>query len=39
MRKDVVVDVSAADRVRPVVADRNNLQKHGWRAQIVLLIC
>jgi transposase len=39
MRKDVVVDVSAADRARleAIVADRNSPQKHGWRAQIILL--
>jgi transposase len=39
MCKDVVVDVSAADRVRleAVVADRNSPQKHVWRARIVLL--
>ncbi len=39
MRKDVVVDVSAADRARleAVVADRNSPQKHVWRARIVLL--
>ena len=39
MRKDVVVDVSAADRARveAIVADRNSPQKHVWRARIVLL--
>ena len=39
MRKDVVVDVSAADRARleTIVGDRNSPQKHVWRAQIVLL--
>lgn len=39
MRKDVVVDVSTADRARlgSIVADRNSPQKHVWRAQIVLL--
>ena len=39
MRKDVVVDTSAADRARlaAVVANRNSPQKHVWRAQIVLL--
>ena len=38
MRKDVLVDVSAADRARleAVVADRNSPQKHVWRARIVL---
>ena len=39
MRKDVVVDVSAADRSRleAVVGNRNSRQKHVWRARIVLL--
>ena len=39
MRKDVVVEVSAADRARleAIVADRNSPQKHVWRARIVLL--
>jgi transposase len=39
MRKDVVVDVSSADRTRleTIVADRNSPQKHVWRARIVLL--
>jgi transposase len=39
MRKDVVIDVSAADRARlkAVVAERNSPQKHVWRARIVLL--
>jgi transposase len=39
MRKDVVVDASAADRARQeaVVANRNSPQKHVWRALIVLL--
>ena len=39
MRKDVVVDVSAADRARlkAIVADRNSPQKHVWRARIILL--
>src|SRR3979411_1847329 len=39
MRKDVVVDVSAADRARleSIVTDRNSPQKHVWRARIVLL--
>jgi hypothetical protein len=38
MRKGIVVNVSAADRVRleAVVADRNSPQKHVWRARIVL---
>ena len=41
MRKDVFVDVSAADRARlkTIVADRNSLQKHVWRARIILLTC
>ncbi len=39
MRKDVVVDVSTADRARleSIAADRNSPQKHVWRARIVLL--
>jgi transposase len=39
MRKDVVVDASAAERARleTVVSNRNSPQKHVWRAQIVLL--
>src|SRR4030088_1187211 len=39
MRKDIVVDVSAADRARleAIVTDRNSAQKHVWRARIVLL--
>src|SRR4030081_4104488 len=39
MRKDIVVDVSAADRSRleAIVTDRNSPQKHVWRARIVLL--
>src|SRR5882672_7128028 len=39
MRKDVVVDVSPADRPRleAIVADRNSPQKHVWRARIILL--
>ena len=38
MRRDVTVEVSAADRARleAVVADRNSPQKHVWRAKIVL---
>jgi len=38
MRKDVVDDVSAADRARleAIVADRNSPQKHVWRARIIL---
>ena len=39
MRTGIVVEVSAADRVRldAVVADRNSPQKHVWRTRIVLL--
>jgi hypothetical protein len=39
MRKNVVVEPSAADRARleGIVADRNSAQKHVWRARIVLL--
>jgi transposase len=39
MRKDVVVEVSAADRARleAIVADWNSLQKHVWRARIILM--
>ena len=39
MRKGIVVEVSANDRARlaAVVADRTSLQKHVWRARIVLL--
>src|SRR5438876_3442011 len=39
MRKDIVVDVSAAGRARleAIVADRNSAQKHVWRARIILL--
>jgi hypothetical protein len=39
MRKNVVVDISAADRARleAIIADRNSPQKHVWRAQIILL--
>jgi transposase len=39
IRKNVVVDVSAADRARleAIVTDRNSLQKHVWRARIVQL--
>jgi transposase len=39
MRKDVVVDATAADRARleAVAANRNSPQKHVWRARIVLL--
>ena len=39
MRKGVVVEVSASDRLRleAVVANPNSRQKHVWRARIVLL--
>src|SRR5262247_3048394 len=38
MRAGISVEVSAADRERlaAVVADRNSLQKHVWRVQIIL---
>ena len=38
MREGITVEVSAADRSRleAVVADRNSLQKHVWRAGIIL---
>src|SRR5678816_4808787 len=39
MREGISVEVSTADRARleAVVANRNSLQKHVWRARIVLL--
>src|SRR4051794_18801542 len=39
MRKGIIVELNAADRVRleAVVADRNSPQKHVWRAGLVLL--
>src|SRR5258708_752006 len=39
MRKDVIVEVSTADRVRlqSIAAEPNSPPKHVWRAQIVLL--
>jgi hypothetical protein len=39
MRKGISVTVTTADRVRldAIVRDRNSLQKHVWRARIVLL--
>lgn len=39
MRAGITVEVNAADRQRlaAIVADRNSLQKHVWRAHIVLL--
>jgi transposase len=39
MRRDVFVNVSAADqaRLRAVVANGNSRQKHVWRAQILIL--
>src|SRR5687768_206527 len=39
MRTGIVVEVSAADRVRleAALADRNSPQKHVWRARIILL--
>src|SRR5512142_2633412 len=38
MRRDVTVEVGAADRARleAVVADRNSPQKHVWRAKIIV---
>ncbi|HEX8374545.1 MAG TPA: IS630 family transposase, partial [Geminicoccaceae bacterium] len=38
MRNGIEIEVSAADRGRleAVVADRNSLQKHAWRARIIL---
>ena len=38
MRDGIEIEVSAADRARleAVVADRNSLQKHAWRARIIL---
>jgi hypothetical protein len=39
MRHGITVGVSSADRARlsAIVADRNNRQKHVWRARIVLM--
>jgi transposase len=39
MRKDVIVEVNAANRARleAIVAARNSPQKHVWRARIILL--
>ena len=37
MRIGIIVEVSASDRERLAVADRNAAQKHVWRAHIVLL--
>jgi transposase len=39
MRKATMIDLIETDRValRAIVTDRNSLQKHVWRAQIVLL--
>jgi transposase len=39
MRKDVVVDVSVANRagLEAIVADQNSPQKHVWRARVILL--
>src|SRR5437763_8722949 len=38
MREGITVEVLAADRARleAIAADRNSLQKHAWRARIVL---
>ena len=39
MRKGIVVEVTASDRVRleAVMGNRNSPQKHVWRARIILL--
>ena len=39
MRAGITVEVNSADRARleAIVADRNSLQKHVWRARIVLM--
>ena len=39
MRTGISIHVTASDRERlfAIVADRNSLQKHVWRARIVLL--
>jgi hypothetical protein len=39
MRTGITVEVSATERQRlaAIVADRNSPQKHGWRAEIMLL--
>jgi len=39
MKKGISITVSAVDRRRleAITADRNSLQKHAWRAEIVLL--
>ncbi len=39
MRQGITVTVDAADRARleAIVSDRNRLQKHVWRARIILL--
>jgi hypothetical protein len=39
MRKGITIEVTPADRVRlqSIIRDRNNPQKHVWRARIVLL--
>jgi len=39
MRKGIIVNVTGAERarIRAVVANRNNAQKHVWRANIILL--
>jgi hypothetical protein len=38
MREGISIEVSASDRERlaAVVADRDSLQKHAWRARIIL---
>ena len=39
MRKEVMIEVSSADRVRlaAIAADRNSAQKYVWRARIVVM--
>src|SRR6266436_2079196 len=39
MRAGITVEVNSGDRARleAIVADRNSLQKHVWRARIVLM--
>jgi hypothetical protein len=36
MRTEIVVELAARNRLAAIVADRNNPQKHVWRAGIVL---
>src|ERR1700732_195509 len=39
MRKGISITVTLADRVRlqSIIRDRNSLQKHVWRARIIIL--